>query len=119
MSTWNLYREGDALFAIDLTDFGLSLGYCRGNTRRRDGTSWDANVVKGIFYLLHIQIAKSYRGKGHGGTLYETVERIAKQLGCTEIRQHPSGRTPSGESRRAYCFRRDWLPDGMEVFKKL
>lgn len=119
MSEWPPYRPEYSLFAIELEDRGWSLGYCAPRARIPFGTHWDANIVKNVFYLLHIQIAKKFRGQGHGDALYKIIEHIADECGCCAIRQHPSGNTQTGETRRDYLLRRGWLPNGVEVYKPL
>ncbi len=118
MRDWALYDQEFRIYTFrigrGLRD--ISLGY--GTPRYQDATYWDANVIGSKFYLLHIQIVREYRGKGHGAALYEIIERIAAELGCREVRQHPSGTTSAGETRRSYLERRGWTSDGIEVFKK-
>lgn len=70
-------------------------------------------------WLLSIEIREAIRGRGIGAQLYELLTEAASQMGCDQIVQTPSGRTTTGEARRAYLFRRGWLPDGAEVYKKL
>lgn len=83
---------------------------------------WYGEIQGNRFYLLSISIPPSMRNQGHGSSLYSVIERIAASLGCSEIRQTPSGWTPRGETRRAYLNRRGWLNDDVgqiEVFKPL
>lgn len=117
MIAWPLYRTDFVLFAIALENDGWSLGYSAPRPRRPFGTYWDANIIKDVFYLLHIQIDKKLRGKGHGAQLYEIIERIAQELKCRRIVQHPSGATINGETRRQYLNRRGWRDFGVEVYK--
>lgn len=119
MRRWDAYCANYKLFAVRMQNGNWSLGYSSPQRRDPRGTYWDANIIKGAFYLLHIQIAKSLRGKGHGSALYLILETIAKDLGCTSIVQHPSGSTITGESRRDYLLRRGWQSGGVEVYKAL
>lgn len=117
MQSWPLYDPSYSLFAIGLESGDWSLGYCSPRPRMPWGTYWDANIIKGVFYLLHIQIAKKHRGNGYGNALYQILESIAWDLRCPQIRQHPSGNTSTGESRRDYLLRRGWIGAGVEVYK--
>ena len=60
-------------------------------------------------------------GRGFGEQLYSAVEYIAKQLGCSRVRTHPSGHTVTGETRRNYVKRKLGYKDsnGLEVEKIL
>jgi hypothetical protein len=80
---------------------------------------WYAEIKGDCFYLLTISIPESMRNVGHGSSLYTVIEHIAASLGCSEIRQTPSGWTGRGDLRRVYLHRRGWLSDGAEVFKRL
>jgi GNAT superfamily N-acetyltransferase len=81
-----------------------------------------ANIVGGVFYLLFIQIMRDVRGQGHGDRLYKCCEEIAQRLGCTEIRQTPSG--GYFRSRMDYLIDRGWKivdkdANGIELFKHI
>jgi len=89
--------------------------------RGTGGTRFDINVRDGIFYILFVKLDVALIGKGQGSELYERLEDIARDLNCHRIQQMPSGWAKTGESRRDYLKRRDWIelaPDG-EVYKDL
>ena len=119
MRRWKLFNPRGPLFAIRLENGDWSLGYASRRGVHPKDTHWDANIIKGVFYLLRIQVAPMYRGRGDGAKLYELIEQLACDLGCTQIRQHPSGWTPTGETRKSYLERRGWIDDGIESFKLL
>lgn len=119
MTEWPLFDPARSLYALEIGGGDIALGYNNSQTWRSDRTYWDANIIKGRFYLLHIGVEYGQRGKGHGDALYRMLEGMAGELGCTQIRQHPSGKTATGESRRDYLIRRGWRPDGIEVYKDL
>jgi GNAT superfamily N-acetyltransferase len=72
-----------------------------------------------VFFLLSIQLDEQFRGVGNGEQLYNTLTEIAREIGCREIRQSPSGRTATKQSRVAYLRKRGWVSDGCEAFKSL
>ena len=119
LSAWPLYCDEHEVLMRPL-DHGHWLAYRTKPANHPFGTThWDANVIDTVFYLLHIELLSANRGKGYGNQLYEIIERIAADIGCTEIRQTPSGWTPRGESRMNYLCRRGWARDGEEVMKRL
>ena len=80
---------------------------------------WHANIQDGIFYLLKIKLPEALRGQGLGDKLYRCIEQAARNCGCTEIRQTPSGWTKTGETRLSYLLRRGWIEESHEVYKEL
>ena len=69
--------------------------------------------------LLRIAIDKQHRGQGHGKKLYEIIENIAKELGCTKINMTPLGTTKKGETRLAYLLQLGYAQIGDKVEKIL
>lgn len=117
MRNWPLYGDDDTVICKQFECGDWSLNYYG---RPRRCTYWEANIIAGVFFLLHIGVVEHHRGQGHGSALYELLTDMARDLGCSQIRQHPSGNTFTGESRLRYLCRRGWLPTGgSEVFKTL
>ena len=78
-------------------------------------TRFDLNIIGDICYLLHIELEKSFRGKGYGRQLYSCVEEFARRERCSKVVMMPSGTTFSGEDRREYLHKlgyTDIKPDG-------
>lgn len=111
LTTWAIYGPGDRIRVV----VKPGLVFIEHESKL---TWWYANIIESVFYLLHIELAKAQRGKGHGNALYVIIEQIAEKLECQSIRQTPSGSTPTGESRESYLCRRGWIKDGLEVFKE-
>lgn len=85
------------------------IGYRTHPSNIPDGsTHFDLNLCDDILYLLHIELLREHRGKGHGSQLYQVVEAIAKRLKCSMLEQTPSGWTPSGDTRAKYLERRGY-----------
>ncbi len=116
MSTWHAYRSTDVIVVHPVMNRLIFIGY---NTQEE--WHWYANIVEDVFYLMKIRLPEAMRGKGLGDKLYSCITDLAKSLGCSEIRQTPSGWTKTGETRMSYLMRRGWLPSpcGSEVFKEL
>jgi len=115
-------RENGTCRVVEMPD-GLSVSWC-GMPLDRLAVKfwhpyWDANIIGDTFYLLSIQIPQEMRGRGEGARLYVAIEQVARDAGCREIRQTPSGWTGTGETRMSYLLRRGWERDGNEVFKSL
>lgn len=128
LADWPLYSSADHVQASEFRPDRWAIGYCSDfigrpftrdmNTAEIRPHTLDVQIEKPIFYLLSIEISPAARGKGYGQALYELCERLAKTLGCTQIRQMPSGNAGDG-TRREYLIRRGWIPDGIEVFKTI
>jgi len=96
------------------------IGYrTREGNMHAESTHVEINVIDDVLYILHIEIDRGLRGMGLGSLLYTICEQLARSLGCRQIRQTPSGVTPTGEYRRDYLLRRQWSIDGNEVYKNL
>jgi GNAT superfamily N-acetyltransferase len=115
MKDWSLFETmfrtevhlADAVAGRYSIDYGLPVACARVS-----GSSfWEAEVCGGIFYLLGIQVEPRHRGKGHGAALYEIITEIARELGCNEIRQMPSGWTSNERGINETRPRRDYLHD--------
>lgn len=65
-------------------------------------THFDLQTDGIICYLVHIELKGSQRGHNLGKKLYEAAEDVARSIGCSKIRQFPSGKTFNGETRRDY-----------------
>jgi len=119
---WPLYHQTHQTQVTSLKS-GVFIGYrTAANGFRGDpsgSTHFDVNVIGPMFFLLHIEVVKYNRGRGMGEKLYGVLTSIAAELQCSEIRQTPSGKTHTGESRMDYLLRRGWSRDGNEVFKSL
>lgn len=76
------------------------------------------NMVEDRMYLLTIQIEQKYRGQGFGEQLYDLVVDFARELGCAEVWQTPSGGY-GDDDRGSYLARRGWQWDEKqtEMFK--
>lgn len=99
---------------------GLSISIRTTRANIPTGTTYlDINILKDVFYLLHIELRKEDRGKGYGGKLYEMLTEVAHQLGCRRIEQTPSGWTPSGDTRASYLQRRGWILENNVAYKDL
>ncbi len=85
----------------------------------RGPLSYDINIIGPIFYLLKIQLIPTLRGQGIGSAAYAGFCHAARDLGCREIRQTPSGTTCRGETRMEWCLRRGWLRKGCEAYISL
>jgi hypothetical protein len=123
MFEWSQFDWNNAMFnAKVMSDRSAHLVY-NGTLEPRNCDDsypkWYAEIKGDCFYLLTISIPESMRNVGHGSSLYMVIEHIAAALGCSEIRQTPSGWTGCGDLRRVYLHRRGWLSDGAEVFKRL
>ena len=118
MKTWPLFSSHHEIAGKDL-ESAVWLGYRTETGTYLDKTGWDVNIIGDIFYILDIRIERGNRGKGFGGFLYEVLTNIARELGCKEIRQTPSGWTFLGETRMNYLLRRGWIQDGSEAFRSL
>jgi GNAT superfamily N-acetyltransferase len=123
MQTWRCFKRNDHTFAVKLLGdreacFGFD-GTCEVRHMNHRSARWRAQIKGDVFYLLEIWIPQRRRHKGHGQALYEIMERIAADLACRQIRQTPSGWTARGEDRVLYLERRDWVRDGLEVYKNL
>lgn len=104
-----------SLRSREIGDCRLWIGYSTGTKE----TYFHTNVDGDVLYLLTIQVAEHFRGRGYGDRLYDIVEDLAVDLGCREVRQTPSGWTTTKETRRSYLNRRGWIDDGAEVYKEL
>lgn len=82
-------------------------------------SSFDLNVIGETCYLLDIEVGLDFRGNGHGAALYDTCERIARDLGCTRIEQTPSGWANGGEPREDYLRRHGWTVEGTVAFREI
>jgi len=116
LQAWPLFESAACLRATPLPEGGYWLGYAsEGDFRpvpRQLGTGFDLNVVDAVCYLLDIRLEERHRGQGHGSALYELLVQVAAALGCSEIRQTPSGTTMRGESRQDWLLRRGWKTCG-------
>lgn len=119
LRAWPLFKEDHDVRCREIGDNRFWIGYRTAvDLPLRSTTHFNVNVICGIFYLLDIEIQEKSRGKGHGNHLYVICEDLAAKLGCTEIRQTPSG-WANGETRLEYLMRRGWKEDGNEVFKAI
>lgn len=118
MSRWPLYDSKHIVRVHPMGD-RFSIVY-RPNMTAEHGfeTGWSANIIGDVFYLLSIRIPPEFRGKGLGQAMYGICESIAIRAGCKEIRQTPSGKTITGETRREYLVRHGWSEATEEVFKR-
>ncbi len=81
---------------------------------------FNANFNEDTMWLLSIHLPKWARGHGDGLALYQSVEDIARRLGCREVMQTPSGWTNTGGTRLDYLTRHGWERHGnIEVRKEL
>lgn len=123
MRTWRMFKSKKHTFSVKaLSETHLCFGFANTHEMRHGDDSyaqWNINLIGDVFYVLSLSIPPRRRGKGHGDSLYRVLEQIAKEFGCREIRQTPSGWTPRGDTRRQYLNRRGWQNDGAEVFKRL
>jgi GNAT superfamily N-acetyltransferase len=86
------------------------VGY--GDNRGPAGNYWSGEFDDGeIFFLTEIGLDPDQRGHGHGEALYDIITEIARDLGCTEIRQMPSGWTRDENGINVKRSRRDYLHD--------
>lgn len=102
MSEWPLQRKEESVKTYKFSKTKLYVGW------HCDFAYWDANLDCDIFYLLDIELAREHRGQGHGRALYLSVEEIARRMGAYQIRQTPSGKTGTGETRHDYLLRHGW-----------
>ena len=120
LATWPLYDAENHQVLTRSISGGKYLGYL---THLYDYahrfTRFDVNVLHGVFYVLDIRIDASKRGKGHGDALYNVLESIGRDAGCSRIQMTPSGWTHTGESRMDYMLRRGYREFGTEVVKDL
>ena len=106
-------------------DHQKSISYRTWYSLPQGTTHFDLEIQGSILYLLWIEIARPDRSQGWGKRLYCLVEKIGKELGCTEIRQTPSGWMMGpdgqmGEEKRSYFLRYGWEPcNGNEIRKYL
>ena len=114
-----LYKP-DLLRLFHLSDDTWSIDYRLSNIPNRETEMcFSVNIIKGIFYLLQINLPKDQRGKGHGKMLYDMLTEIARDCGCDQIRQTPSGWTHTKEPRESYLLRHGWLKSNGEVYRDL
>jgi GNAT superfamily N-acetyltransferase len=119
LQAWSLYRPG-VLRVRRFADGALAVSCWRGEFLSEEVEGFSLNVAEnGICYLLDIKLQEKHRGQGYGDALYKILEEVARELGCSQIRQTPSGWTRTGETRKDYLMRRGWLNGGIEVFKEL
>lgn len=115
---WPLYEPIDVLSVTALpSEQRFFIGYC--THLRFSLLSLNAQFDTGILYLLEIELPPFLCGQGHGSQLYDCVVEIARALELREVRQTPSGWTPSGETREDWLARHGWkaMEGGREVYK--
>ena len=117
LSKWDLYETTDTVICVPL-EKGFSIGYWKRHGRQF-GCYFDLNTYGQTLYLLHLEIQQPFRGCGHGRALYHTIEEIALTLGCTEVRQTPSGKTVTGKTRAEYLQALGYTIKGFEAVKEL
>jgi GNAT superfamily N-acetyltransferase len=114
-----LYESGH-INVFCISDNTWSINYRISNIpQRKSEMCFSVNIIKGIFYILHINLPQDQRGKGLGKTLYEILAEIARECGCSQIRQTPSGWTHTQETRESYLLRHGWIKSDNEVYKDL
>lgn len=114
---WSLYKDDHEVSTRDF-DKGVWIGYKTKKANQKTGTThFDVNIIGEVFYVLSIGVEFPQRGKGHGSSLYEVLEAIAKDAGCQRVQMLPSGQAHNGESRRSYLLRRGYREIGQEVAK--
>lgn len=90
-----LYDSSHTVRVNGLGPFKDWLGYRTVDGKAMDTmntTHFDLNFYwPNVCYLTYIEVEKSQRGKGLGDKLYDSIEQIAKRLGCTRLCQIPSG----------------------------
>lgn len=115
---WSPFDEGD----LRLGESHLGHYYICFRTVQtpplNDTTHFDVNIIDDVFYLLDIELEPRHKGKGLGLQLYEALENIARDLGCTRIEQTPSGWTHSGETRASYLQRHGYTLKGRVAIKE-
>jgi GNAT superfamily N-acetyltransferase len=120
MKEHSLWSRFSAIIAVQISSNKVWVGTAATRGSRRQGTTnFDINIHDKTLYILKVELEKIYRGKGYGEELYLVLEKVARDLGCTSIRQTPSGQTFGGKSRREYLLERGWKPEGDEVVKTL
>jgi GNAT superfamily N-acetyltransferase len=102
---WPLYSEEHTVSCVP-TKKGMCIGYRTQTGFPMKTTYFDVEVQGKTFYVLHIEIVKSERGKGYGYDLYLRLESLARDLDCNEINMTPSGTTYKGEQRGTYLKRK-------------
>jgi len=101
-----LFNESHFVQVSRDEDDVLFIGY-RTNERSPFGkTHFDLQTDGEICYLVDVELEKSERGKGLGKKLYEVTEEIARNIGCSKMRQYPSGTTFNGKTRKDYVQRK-------------
>ena len=126
---WRLYVPG-SLLCTYIRPRMFFLGYAATtdggpllmSQRREENTVayFGANFNSDTFWLLSIHLPKGAREYGDGLALYQSVEGIARRIGCREVIQTPSGWASTGETRLDYLVRHGWKPHGnIEVRKEL
>lgn len=128
LQAWPLYTEKDHVEAKQLAGGYWWVGYCgdcplvpfTGMMRMAKDPPhlFELNVRDGIGFLLFIQIQREYRGLGLGPPLYDVVCEICRRLGCTQLRQTPSGGY-GDQTREDYLLKRGWIDAGGEVYRDL
>ena len=114
---FTLYDSSHKVLVRDISG-GFWIGYRTTASNQTQGTThFDVNVIRGVFFILSIELDQEHRGKGHGAALYKLLEQMARRLNCHQVQMTPSGRTPSGESRESYLLRRGYEKFGAEVIK--
>lgn len=130
LADWDLYDESAIVQTAKTHSKGYWIGYADTSNATaftagmriaaEPPTYFDLNVIDGVLYILFVQIEARHRGKGHGDQLYKLLIALARQLGCRQIRQTPSGGCiETGESRMEYLVRRGWIPEHGEVYQNL
>jgi len=71
-----------------------------------DATRFDLNIVGRTGHLCWISIHPDERRKGYGRQLYEVVENIFKEMGCTNVRL-----TSSGKGKEEFWKKLGFEPD--------
>lgn len=102
--------------AVVVHDMGggkLYVGHARRPTEKLPYV-FDLNLIGDTCYLLWIEIAEQFRGKGFGTVLYRIIEDAARELGYAKVQQ-----TPSGKGRMEYLLRRGYRRSGVEAVKDL
>lgn len=126
LETYPLYEASQEIF-IKEDDKNIFINwqtarFVDDNWHINRGSHFDVQITGKTMYILHIEVAPEFRGRGFGFLLYLLLEEIAKEFGCHIMEMTPSGwtTTPEKETRMNYVVRKlHYVPKGITAIKDI
>lgn len=121
LETYPLYESSQNIF-VRKRDKNVYINWQTGPSIVNRRTYFDLQIIDKTMYILHIEIAQEFRGRGLGFLLYLLLEEIAKEFECHIMEMTPSGwtNTPEKETRMNYVVRKlNYVANGITAVKNI